>query len=226
MEPVSAFPVPMRMPNGLQWYGDDLLVIDQYTDDVYVMDEMGRVIRTFSTLTENGSGIAIGGGYLWTASNGKTPARPFRSTDTHEPGVLKLDIETGELVQRFPTPDGGGVHGIEWDEGRLWLTQFNPKAIVLVDAEDFHVIRSFPSDLGSPHGLARDGDGIWCSDRSEHVVVKYHVTTGEELDRIIFPEPGPEPHGLSIKDGVLWYADAAYSGETPPGKQEIGRIVR
>ena len=115
---------PGAMPNGLQWTDEGLFVIDQLTDDVHVLDEAGRVLREMTTLTENGSGITVGGGYLWTGSNGATRARPYRETDTHEPWILKLDIDTGELVERYPTPDGGGVHGIEWDDGLLWVTSF------------------------------------------------------------------------------------------------------
>ena len=29
---------------------------------------------------------------------------------------------------------GGGIHGIEWDNGFIWVTAFNPKAIYKVDA--------------------------------------------------------------------------------------------
>ena len=36
-------PSPCEMPNGLQWYGDELFVMDQLTDNVYVIDEAGTV---------------------------------------------------------------------------------------------------------------------------------------------------------------------------------------
>ena len=225
MKLVSTYPVPESMPNGLQWTDEGLFVMDQHTDNVYVLGEGGAVLRTIPTLTENGSGITVGGGYLWTASNGNTHSREYRPTDTHKPAVLKLDLETGELVHRLPTPDGGGVHGLEWDDGLLWITQFSPRALTAVDPEDFEVVKKFPCDLDVLHGLARDGEGIWCADRRVHVVVKYHVDTGEELDRIVFPEGSPEPHGLSIRDGVLWYSDAAFGNGTLSDHPEIGRIV-
>ena len=40
-----------------------------------------------------------------------------------------LDQETVEYFYKFRTPDGGGIHGIEWYEGFIWRTAFNPKAI-------------------------------------------------------------------------------------------------
>ena len=39
------FITPVRMPNGLQWYEDELFVMDQLTDDVFVLDVEGSVLR-------------------------------------------------------------------------------------------------------------------------------------------------------------------------------------
>ena len=92
---VSTYPVPDRMPNGLQWTDEGLFVMDQFSDLIYVLGNGGQVLRTISNVTENGSGITVGGGFIWTGSNGRSSSRPFRSTDTHLGWVLKLDINTG-----------------------------------------------------------------------------------------------------------------------------------
>ena len=78
---VVPFITPVRMPNGLQWDQDELFVMDQLTDDVFVLDDAGSVLRVITTETENGSGITVGGGFIWTASNGSASARPFRESD-------------------------------------------------------------------------------------------------------------------------------------------------
>lgn len=226
---VKAIESPCKMPNGLQWTSDGLYVMDQLTDNVYVVDERGKLLRTINTVTENGSGITVGGGFIWTGSNGKATARPYRSTDTHLGYVYKLDMKTGEAVDRFRTPDGGGLHGIEWDNGLMWVTQFGPKSIHLVDpAKDFKVVFKFPVDLPRAHGLARDGDGLWCAFTGIRTIVKYNVKSGKEMERIQLPDDAPFPHGLSIKDGVLWYADANWPTDsgTSRGYPEIGTIVR
>ena len=219
--------IPCRMPNGLQWAGNELFVMDQYTDNVYVINERGSVIREFETVTENGSGITVGGGYLWTASNGDTTARSKRPTDTDSGTsyINKLDLETGKLVDRFLTPDRGGIHGIEWDDGFMWVTGFNPKAIILVDTTTFSIVKKISVNLDVLHGLARDGNGIWCADRKERVIVKFDVETGKEIARITFPDDAPDPHGLSIKNQELWYADAAFPEPRPSRDYpEIGKI--
>ena len=128
MKPVKVFDSPCVHPNGLQWVGDELYVLDQKSDDIFVLNKRGETVRTIGSPTENGSGITAGGGSIWTASNGKTAVRDPRPTDTGLGWVLKLDPQTGEMVDRFRTPDGGGVHGLEWDDGNIWLTAFNPSS--------------------------------------------------------------------------------------------------
>ncbi len=228
MKFVKAFETPCQMPNGLQWTDEGLFVMDQLTDNVYVTDERGKLLRVINTPTENGSGITVGGGYIWTGSNGKTVSRPYRSTDTHLGYIYKLDMKTGEAVGRYRTPDGGGLHGIKWDRGLMWVTQFNPKAIYLVDPKkDFKVVQKFDVDLPRAHGLARDGAGIWCAYTGIRTIVKYNAETGREMERIQIPDDGPFPHGLTIKDGTLWYCDADFPKNTGTsrGWPEIGKIV-
>ena len=228
---VSTFHPPCKMPNGLQWTDEGLFVIDQYSDDVYLMDEEGYIVRSFSTPTANGSGITYGGGFLWTASNGKNTRREPRPSDTGLGWIYQLDPRDGSFVNRWRTPDGGGIHGIEWDNGLIWVTGFKPKALNLCDpADDFKVVNRFEVATDRLHGLARDGDGIWCAHTSDKVIIKYSVETGDEMDRIQFAPDAPAPHGLSIKDGVLWYSDANVNSPTQTqvlrDKPDIGIIVR
>ena len=229
MRPLSTFESPCEMPNGLQWFGDELFIMDQLTDDVLVINESGDLLRTINTPTENGSGITVGGGYIWTASNGGTVSRPYRSTDTHLGYIYKLDMETGEAVDRYRTPDGGGIHGIEWDDGLMWVTAFQPKAIHLCDPSDgMKTVKTFPLELERLHGLARDGDGIWCAHTTDNVIAKYNVETGAETDRITMGPTDAFVHGLSIRNGELWYADANFAGKhgtATRGKPEIGKLI-
>ena len=223
---VSTFKSPCAMPNGLQWYMNELYVIDQESDDVFVLDEAGTVVRALQTPTENGSGITVGGGFVWTASNGRTKARAYRPTDTHLGYIYKLDAENGKMLGRWRTPDGGGIHGIEYDNGLMWVTAFNPLAIYLVDTNaDFKVVHKFNVELQRLHGLALEDDGIWCAHTSAGVIIKYHKETGANLSQITIPAGAPFIHGLSIRNGLLWYADAnAGEPDGVRGYPEIGYL--
>ena len=229
MKAIKQIESPCEMPNGLQWTDEGLFVMDQKTDNVYVVDETGRLLRTINTPTANGSGITVGGGYLWTASNGESASRPARSTDTGLGYIYKLDLQTGAAVERFRTPAGGGIKGIEWDEGKMWITAFNPLAIFLVDpSEGYKIVHKFEVQLPRLHGLARVGDGLWCAHTTDNVIVKYDVETGAEKERITLDPGDAYIHGLSIKDGELWYGDANCAGKhntATQGKPEIGKIA-
>ena len=172
MKTIEQFSTPCEMPNGLQWTDEGLFIMDQKTDNVYVVSKTGDIIRKIYTPTANGSGITVGDGYLWTASNGHSASRPKRSTDTGLGFIYKLDLMTGEPVDRFRTPDGGGIHGIEWDNGRIWVTAFNPTALYLVDSNNFSIIKKIPVTLPRLHGLAKVDDGIWCAHTTDNVIIK------------------------------------------------------
>ena len=221
------FDTPVRMPNGLQWYGGELFVMDQLTDDVFVLDEYGSVLRVVTTETENGSGISVGGGFIWTASNGSAVARPLRKSDDHRSKILKIDLKTGRTLDYFLTPDGGGVHGLAWEDGRIWITAFNPKAIHLIDCENYEIVKSFFLELDVLHGLALEGDGIWCSDRAQKIIVRIDKENGNIPDEITMPVTGGDPPGLTIRGNELWYSDADFPlVEGMRGYPEIGVIVR
>jgi len=207
------FSSPCKHPNGLQWTEKGLYVMDQELDDVYVLDEKGNIKNKLQTITENGSGITVGGGFIWTASNGETQARSFRATDTHKGLIYKLDLETGEYVDKFPTPDGGGIHGIEWDKGYIWITAFNPKAIYKVDAKSYEIVSRFLVEEERLHGLARQDNAIWCAHTSTKKIIKYDVKDGSILDSIQLDKDDPYPHGMSIKKDKMWICDANFGGK-------------
>ena len=213
------------MPNGLQATDEGLWVIDQATEEIRLLGDDLKPIRTLQSPTENASGITVGGGYFWTGSNAPAQARYRRPGDTGGSAILKCEMETGRLVERFPTPDGGGIHGLEWVDGLLWITAFRPKAMTLVGPKDFRVIKTVEVPYDRPHGLAWDGDGMWMSHTGLRLIVKYHAETGEELDSIQYAEGAPAPHGLTKWNGELWSCDANWPAPVHPDGPSYSRIV-
>ncbi len=83
----------------------------------------------------------------------------------------------------------------------MWVATKPALRIYLVDAETLEVERSIPTPGAAPHGIAWDGETIWCADRVMRKIHRLNPCTGEILDEIHVP--APELHGLTMRDGAL-----------------------
>ena len=203
-----AFQAPCRMPNGLQASADGLWMIDQIDDDVYLVDQTGKVLKRVMTECGTSSGLTYGGGALWPALNGGPRGRAERPGDRYGSWLLKVSPKTGKTLAAFELPGEGGVHGLEWVRGRIWVTRPGIKQITLVDPRDFSTLRIVQVPLKRLHGLDWEAGGLWAAHTADRVIVKYNVNTGWQMDKIDVPEAHPAPHGLTLWQGVLWYCDA------------------
>ena len=100
-----------------------------------------------------------------------------------------------------------------YDAKRLIGRKYNDKVIQNEYKDQVREVqKKYREKMGSLRSKAKDAS-------------KFDVDTGEELDRIEFSQDAPDPHGLSIKDGELWYSDAAFPDPSPLHElPEIGRI--
>lgn len=206
--PVKLFRSPDGHPNGLETSREGLWIGEQYTDRAYLVDWNGKLLRSVQTESSNTSGIAYGAGYLWMAANGKALGRPAKPTDATTGQIIQADPGTGQTVARYPVPGGGGVHGLEFAEGTLWITSLSLRKLSQVDPKDFRVIHQIPLHLDRAHGLAWDPPGIWCVHTSDRVIQKLDAQHGRVLEQITFSPEDLEPHGLCMRDGSLYFCDA------------------
>jgi sugar lactone lactonase YvrE len=192
---------PGPQPNGLQAAADGVWVIDQVDLDVYLLGwEDGRVLRRFHTQTQHSSGITFDGETVWVASTW-APLQLFR---------YALD---GTELRRLETPgrsETGGAHGLEWIDGKLWVTVPPSATTYELDPNDGRVLRQFAAPGTRPHGLAWDGRLLWVAETNQRTINGY--TLDGALERVLEmapgPAEGPNPHGLTYYRGELWYCDA------------------
>ena len=119
------------------------------------------------------------------------------------------------------------MHGLAWEDDKIWITAFNPRAIHQVDCVSYEIVKSFPCKLDVLHGLALEGNGIWCSDRANKLLVRFDKENGNVTDQIRMPDDSGDPHGLTIRGNELWYSDADFPlAEGMRGYPEIGIINR
>ena len=209
---------PDGHPNGLEATADGLWLGEQVTDRAYLLDwKTGKPLKKYETQSSNTSGIAAGGGYVWMAANGPGQLREKRPTDVEKGGrIVKLDIETGEHVQNYPTPNGGGLHGLLWAEDHLWVTQFRPNKILKADA-DLNVVHSFDVPLNRAHGMGWDGKTIWCMFSNDYRILRFDPESGKVLEAVqLVQGEDPDPHGMTWWEGSLYYCDAGIA----PGHQD------
>ena len=213
------FRAPCSVPNGVQVTGEGLWIVDQITDQVFLVEvaapsEYGvtKLISQLSTESSNSSGLTTGDGSLWLAANGPaTTWRPARPSDAASGEILRVDATSGNTLVRFPLPGSGGTHGVEYDHhdpGHLWLTTLKSQTLTKVRISDWSVQHVLPLPYTRAHGVVRLEDGIWVVFTSDRVIVKLSVSDGAELDRVDIPTDAPEPHGLSSLDSDLLYCDA------------------
>jgi len=212
---VKLFRSPDGHPNGLETVAEGFWIGEQVTDRAHLVDWNGKLLHSIETESSNTSGIAFGDGGVWMAANGPAVGRPPRRTDSKEGDVVKADPKTGKTLARYPVPGGGGVHGLEFAEGTLWVTSLKLQKLSQVDPKDFHVIHQIPVHLGRAHGLAWDPPGIWCMHSTDRVIQKLDARDGRILEQITLAKDDPDPHGMCMYKGHLYYCD---SGIAPGGK--------
>lgn len=224
---VKLFKSPEGHPNALETAREGLWIGEQVTDRAHLVDWRGKPIRTVETESSNTSGIAFGDGSLWMAANGKAIGRPARPADATTGEVLQVDPENGKTRARHPIPGGGGVHGLEFCSEGLWITSLQIQKLTLVDPRTFRIIHQIPVHLGRAHGLAWDGGAIWCMHSTDRVIHKLSAKNGRILEAIVLSPCDPDPHGLCLHQGHLYYCDAGIApGGVASGSSAAGYICR
>jgi streptogramin lyase len=213
------FKAPDIHPNALEAAPDGLWIGDQVSERVFRVDwQTGKVLHEIQTESHNTSGLALGGGFLWLNANGGVSGRrPPRPTDKPFGEIIQADPKTGRTINVFDPP-WGGVHGNVWVESTqtLWTVALNINCLAELDPKDkLRVLRLIPVKGDRPHGLEWDSGAIWCLFAGDRLVQKLDADTGRVLEVIkLSPTGDPDPHGMCIHDGYMYYCDA---GLTAPG---------
>ncbi|MBI3470826.1 MAG: hypothetical protein HY013_05670 [Candidatus Solibacter usitatus] len=221
------FKSPDGHPNGLETTDEGLWVGEQTTDRAHLVDWHGKLLRSVETESSNTSGIAYGGGYLWMAANGKAIGRAPKPTDEATGAVVQVDPHTGKTVSRHPIPGGGGVHGLEYSHDTLWITSLKIQKLSQVNPKTWEVLHQIPVHLGRAHGLAWDNGAIWCMHSTDRVIHKLDAKTGKLLEVVTLSKDDPDPHGMCLYKGHLYYCDAGIApGGTSNNSSSAGYICR
>jgi len=214
------FKAPDIHPNALEAAPDGLWIGDQVSERVFKVDwQTGKVLHELQTESHNTSGIAVGAGFLWLSANGGVSGRrPPRPTDKPFGEVFQADLKTGKTVKVHQLLWGGGVHGITFvpQTQTLWVTALSIQALAEVDPKDFRILRMRPTPGDRAHGLDWDNGAIWLLFAGDHLVQKIDPASGKVLEVVTLSATAdPDPHGMCIHDGYMYYCDAGLTATTP-----------
>ena len=181
------------------------------SENAWLVDWNGKVLKTVTTPSRNTSGMAVGGGYVWMVAN----AAPE--------GVFQVDMNSRLISHRqipLGSANGGGCHGALWQDGKLWIAALRLRCNLRVDPKTWAPEFSIPfyqaPDRVRYHGIAWDNGSIWqvvgndCKRYSEYrpALVRYEAATGKVLETVDFVPNSCDPHGLAMHDGKLISCDA------------------
>lgn len=225
----TVFKSPGPQPNGLQATADGLWILDQKDNRAYLVDyESGKVLRALETDSKAGSGITFDGEAIWIASTysreiiranavtGKTlakypsPGSGVVAWTNGRRSPLAPPVATPPAAAAAAAPasrQATGAHGLEWKNGRLWISVPPAQKIYRVNPAGFEIEQQFATVGDRPHGLGWEGDRLWCVDSNLNAMFRHDARSGKWYERIQLADTDPLPHGMTIWKGTVRYCD-------------------
>ena len=102
---------------------------------------------------------------------------------------------------------GTGAHGQEWRDGKLWFAVPPSREVYSIDPKSWIVQTKFPTAGNRPHGIGWEGRYLWVTDSNLNAFFKHDPETGEIVEKIQLADSDPLPHGMTIRQGWMWYCD-------------------
>ncbi len=193
--------------------------------------QSGKVLADFIAEAHNTSGLAVGGGYLWIGCNGAGTAaahRPFnRPFDKSYGEIVQCDMTTGKQVKGYKSP-WGGTHGTAWDHTNDHLWAVAPGlgfAAELDPKDDLRILRMVTIGGGTGHGLDIYEGALWMMYAADRQVKKFDYSSGRLLETWKLAPTDPDPHGMCLHDGYVYYCDAGLGGGRTPSPGTVPQLI-
>ncbi|MBN9588749.1 MAG: hypothetical protein BGN85_08620 [Alphaproteobacteria bacterium 64-11] len=189
----------------------------------WLVDWSGKLLKTVETNSRNTSGMAYGDGCVWMMAN-------------QEPeGCFQHDMSGRQISHRqiplgLPGQDGGGSHGAQWHNGKLWIVANRPRLLLRVDPKSWAPEVAIPIHVTAEkprwHDMTFDAEGnIWQVTGNDSKsyregrpgLVKYDGKTGAVMATYDFASGSCDPHGLEFHNGTLISCDAGIHPGWPNG---------
>jgi DNA-binding beta-propeller fold protein YncE len=109
------------------------------------------------------------------------------------------------ILKKFPAP-ADGVGDIEFDGQHLWVESFNSYKLFQISTATGTIIRTIPTNVMRPYGLAFDGSSLWLADANNNTLQKIDTANGNVLQSFsgACACPTTYPAGLAWDGSNLW----------------------
>ena len=85
------------------------------------------------------------------------------------------------------------------------------KCIAELDVKDnFRIKHLIPVQYNRVHGIDWDNGALWIMFSSDYVIHKIDAETGKVLEAVTLSKEDPDPHGMCMHEGHLYYCDAGF----------------
>ncbi|HZR03118.1 MAG TPA: glutamine cyclotransferase [Burkholderiales bacterium] len=200
------------------------------------MNQSVKIVREYGPFpgVDKVHGVTYDGQHVWFATGDKLNAldpssgKVLRSIDVAadagtafdgqhlyqiaENQIQKIDPKSGRVLATIPTP-GGGVSGLAWAEGMLWVGQYRERKIHQIDPHTGEILRTIESNrfvTGVSWIDAELWHGTWEEDQSD--LRRVDARTGEVLETLEMPA-GMAVSGLESGGSDLFFCGGGSSGK-------------
>lgn len=206
---IRSFATETTASSGITFDGSALWIGSTYSREIVKTDAMtGHALERHFT---PGAGII----YKMTGDP------PQRSSPLAKNRPAKKVQSGGAAAKPDPTRVGGfqmgevlggaapgtGAHGQEWRDGMLWFAVPPSRSVYCIDPKSWVVQKKFDTAANRPHGIGWEGKYLWVTDSNLNAFFKHDPETGEMVEMIRLADSDPLPHGMTIRNGWMWYCD-------------------
>jgi len=145
-------------------------------------------------------------GHAGTAYDGQ---RLYQIVDA---SIVTIDPTTGTILARIPAPEGG-VSGMAWAEGTLWVGQYQKRKIYQIDPHTGTILRTIDSNRFVTGVTWVEGE-LWhgTSEAGESTVRRIDAESGAVLEQLEMPA-GTMVSGLESDGGEQFFCGGGKSGK-------------
>jgi hypothetical protein len=189
--PSAKYRLPLEQPFGMALSGNNLLIADRATGQLYTFSlAEKKIVHSVPLPCDTPMGITADENGLWISDKARHRLLHFLPDDNKVDKVLATDLEA-EVI------------GLGWDGQALWVT--SRTKFLKIDPSDGTEIQTFTLGSGlDATGVFFDGTYLWLTERQRNLI---GVATREGEVFGFLPSPGPYPAGIVKVGSALWVVD-------------------